>query len=267
MARPRPSSPLPAFRLQAEAGSLVTVGEALCSCDPEALCIALLRHQARWSVNPSLLGARRLRPLTSRVRAALRSMDALRRQAPAPARDQVVLPWETFGALGPPGAFERRLGAAQVPVASTSDAVRVLRACGGPAWGSPPAVARRLLDESAPSAPWTPWALDASLGSWGDEPWARVLARPLWVPRDQTADDSLQVAAALFWALTRRGFSPRAGTAPGLRPPPSASAARAASGPPRPASDAAPLVRLLRYNAWTGALRAQIESARLLEVC
>ena len=110
MAHPRPNTVLPKTRLASPRGSLVTVGEALCSCDPEELCCAVLRHQAGWSVDPARLGARRLRPLVSRVRAALRSMEALRARKGASPGGQVVLPLESFRALGPPGSLMRRMG-------------------------------------------------------------------------------------------------------------------------------------------------------------
>lgn len=260
MAHLRPDAPLPETRLVGPRGSLVTVGEALCSCDPEELCCAVLRYQAGWSADPERLGARRLRPLVSRVRAALRSMDALRvRRAVAPG-GQVVLPLESFRSLGPPGSLARRMGAAQVPLVSAAGAASALAACGGPAWGALPPGALQVLEGLGPDVPWAPAALEASLRAWGDEAWEQVLARPLWVPRAQSADDALQVAAALFWALTRRGFSPRAAPSPALRRAPSAPACRS----PAAAGDA--WLRLLNYNAWVSLLGAQVESARLLEV-
>lgn len=270
MACPRPSAPMPPSRLESEWGSLVTVGEALCSCDPEELCIALLRHQARWSVDPIALGPRRLRPLTHRVRSALRCMGALRLAEPEPSDGLVVLPWESFRPLGSPGALERRLGAAQMPLDAAPSAARALGACGGPAGSAPSPEVVRMLRDAGSDAPWGPAALRRSLGGWGDEPWGRVLARPLWVPRGQPPADALQVAAALFWALTRRGFAPRRG-------PTALAPSEAASAAPRPGPEAvrrqprAPdgedaFARLLNYHAWLGALRAQVESARLLEV-
>lgn len=259
MAHPRPNTVLPKTRLASPSGSLVTVGEALCSCDPEELCCAVLRHQAGWSVDPARLGARRLRPLVSRVRAALRSMEALRARKGTSPGGQVVLPLESFRALGPPGSLIRRMGAAQVSLASASAAADALAVCGGPAWGALPPDAARLLEGLGPDVPWAPAALGASLRAWGDEAWGQVLARPLWVPCEQSADDALQVAAALFWALTRRGFSPRAAPPPAPRPASSAPACRS------PTTGNACL-RLLNYNAWVSLLGAQVESARLLEV-
>lgn len=271
MAYPRSSVPMPEPCSDRPSGALVTVGEALCSCDAGKLCLAVLRHQAGWSIDPALVGPRRLDPLVARVQAALRSMAALRLRAPLPAGGQVVLPHESFRALGPPGSFVRRLGAAQVSLEDAPRAAALLAECGGPAWGALPPRAARLLEDLGSCSPWSGPVLASSLGAWGDEPWPAVLARPLWVPGGQSEDDALQVAAALFWALTRRGFSPSAAAAP----PAGASAARAVPRPAPPAArsrsrgqaaEGTGVVRLLNYNAWTGLLRAQVEAARLLEV-
>ena len=262
MAYPRSSAPMPESRPDRPPGALVAVGEALCSCDAEALCLTVLRHQAGWTIDPVLVGPRRLGPLVARVRAALRSVDALRPRAPALGGGQVVLPFESFRPLGAPGSFARRLGAVQVPLGDAPRAAALLAECEGPAWGCPPPLAARLPEGLGPRSPWSRPVLAASLDAWGDEPWAAVLARPLWVPRGQPGDDALQVAAALFWALTRRGFSPSAATP---------AACRAAPPVVRPsareqAAEGAQLVRLLNHNAWTALLRAQVEAARLLEV-
>ncbi len=310
MACPRPAAPLPEFRLAGEEGALVTVGEALCACDPHDLCVTLLRCQAGWAVDPDAVGARRLRPLVSRVRTALRAMGALRPHGEAPPGHEALIPWESFeyagrpgrverslgaalvplgraddarqalaacgGAVwgpvppvadrllaGRPGRVERSLGAALVPLGRADDARQALAACGGAVWGPVPPVADRLLREAPPGAPWTPDALDASLVPWGGQPWPRALGCALWVPRGQLRSEALQVSAALFWALTRRGFSARG------RPvvsSPAAPAPRVARRRSDPSPADAALVRRLNYHAWMAALRAQAESARLMEV-
>lgn len=263
MACPRPAAPLPEFRLVGEEGALVTVGEALCACDPHDLCVTLLRCQAGWAVDPDAVGARRLRPLVSRVRTALRAMGALRPHGEAPPGHEALIPWESFEYAGRPGRVERSLGAALVPLGRADDARQALAACGGAVWGPVPPVVDRLLREAPPGAPWTPDALDASLVPWGGQPWPRALGCALWVPHGQLRSEALQVSAALFWALTRRGFSTRDRP---VAPSPAAPAPRAARRRPDPSPADAALVRRLNYHAWMAALRAQAESARLMEV-
>ncbi|MCI8468194.1 MAG: hypothetical protein HFJ75_01610 [Eggerthellaceae bacterium] len=243
-------------------GAVAPVGRVLGACDPQELCLALLRFGARWDIDPAAVGRARIGPLTAVVEGSLRAVRALTPPAVALVPDAIVVPWESFRpAIS--GVIERRLGAAQVPLAALGDVARVLSEAPAPGWGPRPSASMlRVLRATSPADPWSPAAMEASLAPWGSMPWPVVLGLPLWIPAGQPPEDALQVAAALLWALTQRGFLPRADGGPRAvagAPPP--------GGPPPPRVPlSAGLVGLLNCNAWLCALRGLVESARVLEV-
>lgn len=167
--------------LDAQSRDIVTVREALVSCDPEALLAAVLHEKAGWRMPFETFGERQRRALFKRMSAVLAVMDAT---APyeGEAPSLLIVPWERFELADSRGLFRRRVDAAAVDVADARKARETLRACGGRARSCTAVdAAQRAHAQLAEGDAWEWGCFGQRLDGFAFEPWARSLAHRVWL--------------------------------------------------------------------------------------
>lgn len=250
--------PLSFRDLRVTAEDVTTVGEALARCSPQEMLDAVMRHEAGWRIPVDAVGSRAYHMLMMRIGAALEAMRSLQDAAAAlmPSREGVVGPLFRFSAAEGGRGFEHRVEAVVLPMddaaaiegslaeglarVCTWDALRTQRC------DAKPAVSFERL---------APEALRGSLALLSRMSWERVLALPLWLPRDLSEDERQAVLAKVFWAMTYHGFEQRtmprsiSSTQQGADERPSVRAEPA----PWPTD---PVMAVLDHNCWVDTLEA-----------
>lgn len=186
---------------------VVTVREALSSCDPGLLVRAVLEEELAWSCSVDRINDKGLRVLKRKAKQALVLFSGMPSTAD-PYPNYMIVPLERFERDGD-GRIQRRILAVGVDLSLADDAERALVESGGltSSAGAAREVFERRRDASRSLAPGWRWWSSRSLGlaSLAVDPWPETLSRRIWLPSSFSAWERACVMGNVFWLMTYRG--------------------------------------------------------------
>lgn len=193
--------------LEVRPSDVVTVRDALLTCDVGLLLPVVVNAEAGWRLPVDGLDAACVGSLQRKVEAALHLMAGMP-VSDEGLREGVIVPWEWIEVVDAQGLLRRHVSVAVFDEKDAAEADATLRqgACRVASMdGLREAQARLALSEAGKRRS-SCRSLAGSALSLAFEPWSEVLSRRVWLPQSLCEKERYYVLGSIFWAMTYWGF-------------------------------------------------------------